>query len=836
QIEATIPANMPTGAHQLAITAANGKHTRNGLTFHVVGSGYNARIFEVGPGRQYATVQAGIDAAAAAPGNRPRLVVVYPGATAQWNPNGVYFENVVVYGPVLLQGVGPGGVRADGTFVLGSVLDGRGVAGDTEYAANWRTFIQSLTWDGPQALYEGPVVYVLAEDGEFTANRSAAIDGFTLQGGDQQGFPNNLQPADPGQKEFAAVQGGGIFANAYARFMKITNNVLQSNGGAYAGAIRLGTPHLPGALNDNQNDNILIANNRILANGGTNLAGAIGIFSGADNYEVAYNDICGNFSAEYGGGISHYGYSPNGSIHHNRVYFNRAYDEGGGIMIAGELPADPATLSRGAGPVNVYSNLIQANLSNDDGGGLRFLMAGNFTYNVYNNVIVNNVSTHEGGGVSLNDAPNVRFYNNTVMKNITTATAMTSNGQPAPAGLSTARNSALLQATLPAGAPAFSNPLLFNNIFWENRAGTFTGSIVAGIGLPGDPNPIYTWDLGVADRSALLAPTNSVLQTAEGTIPAPSNQVGANPLVVSEYDTSVSVAPWRGNPRFVDILMVTASATPNLLGNYHITSGSPAENAGASDKAGVFAPATDVDSQVRPSGGGYEIGADELYGTVQAFPYTPVLDTFDRANGTVGGNWAGQTGRFIIANNALQVRVNGVSTMHWSVDTFGPNQEAFFTFAAVGPSTDEHGLLLKLNGGNATSQGASFIEVFYDGRPGQNYVDVWTHTRVQGWVPHTRFTGVTYAAGDQFGARALADGTVTVFKNGSPIGSTNVTTGPSPWPANLAAGGGAIGLYFVTPPNDARMDNFGGGTMPTGFVQVASERPADQVAAQAREE
>ena len=81
-------------------------------------------------------------------------------------------------------------------------------------------------------------------------------------------------------------------------------------------------------------------------------------------------------------------------------------------------------------------------------------MAGNFPMNVYNNFIVNNVSTHEGGGMSLNDAPNVRFFNNTVMKNLTTATAVTSNGIPAPAGLSTSQNSALLQATLPGGSPA----------------------------------------------------------------------------------------------------------------------------------------------------------------------------------------------------------------------------------------------------------------------------------------------------------------------------------------------------------------------------------------------
>ena len=152
-------------------------------------------------------------------------------------------------------------------------------------------------------------------------------------------------------------------------------------------------------------------------------------------------------------------------------------------MIAGQLPTDPSILSPGTGPVSIHDNLIQANLANDDGGGIRFLMAGNFPMNVYNNMIVNNVSTHEGGGIAIDDAPNVRVYNNTIMKNLTTATAVTSNGQPAPAGVSTGQNSALLQATLPAGSPTFSNPLLFNNIFWDNRAGTRAGTTVTGIGL-----------------------------------------------------------------------------------------------------------------------------------------------------------------------------------------------------------------------------------------------------------------------------------------------------------------------------------------------------------------
>ena len=606
-ITATIPNTMPYGPHQMTIRASNGKSTVNGLTYRVTGGTYTPQIFEVGPGKTYATIQAAVNAAAAAGGGNPKLVVVYPSST------GIYLENVILGAKMNLQGVGPGGTYPDATKVSGSVIDGRGVTGDTPYGIAWSNLINSLTWSGNQSISEGPVVYVVAQDGNFNNTNPASIDGFIIQGGDQQGFPNQVvATADPSVKEVTGVQGGGIYVNGYARYLQITNNILQSNGGSYGGAIRLGTPNLPAPFNDSQNDFVRIANNRILANGSTNLAGAVAVYSGTEGYEVSGNDICGNFSAEYGGGISHYGLSPNGSIHHNRIYFNRSYDEGGGIMIAGELPADPDLLTPGAGSVNIYANLIQNNLANDDGGGIRFLMAGNFPYNVYNNIIVNNVSTHEGGGVSLNDAPNVRFFNNTVMKNITTATAMTSNGQPAPAGLATSRNSNLLQATLPGGSPIFSNPLLFNNIFWDNRAGTFVGSTVAGIGLTGDPNPVNQWDLGVSDGVGLLAPTNSIMQVTTGTVPDGSNLVGTDPGVVATYETSVRALPWRGNPRFVDILMVTTDATPNLLGDYHITAASPAFNMGAASKSGVNAPLDDFDRDARPAKGGFDSGADEI--------------------------------------------------------------------------------------------------------------------------------------------------------------------------------------------------------------------------------
>ena len=147
----------------------------------------------------------------------------------------------------------------------------------------------------------------------YNATTAPTIDGFDLRGGDQNGFPGNINDITglpTGLPPSVVTQGGAIFANAYARNLQITNNVVQNNGGAYGDdparharpgrrPTRTSTTTTSGSRN-----------NRIIANGGTNLAGGIGIFAGADNYEVAGNDICGNFSAEYGGGICVYGLQP----------------------------------------------------------------------------------------------------------------------------------------------------------------------------------------------------------------------------------------------------------------------------------------------------------------------------------------------------------------------------------------------------------------------------------------------------------------------------------------------------------------------------------------------
>ena len=127
---------------------------------------------------------------------------------------------------------------------------------------------------------------------QFRSNFPASIDGLKIMGGRHDGFPNNRDPvtgAPNGQTATVETQGGGIYVNAQAHSLQITNDVIQGNSGAYGGGIRLGTPN----IGSNQNDNIRIAFNRIDQNGGTNLAGGVGIFAGATNYRIDHNTLCG---------------------------------------------------------------------------------------------------------------------------------------------------------------------------------------------------------------------------------------------------------------------------------------------------------------------------------------------------------------------------------------------------------------------------------------------------------------------------------------------------------------------------------------------------------------
>jgi hypothetical protein len=274
-------------------------------------------------------------------------------------------------------------------------------------------------------------------------------------------------------------------------------------------------------------------------------AGGVSICTGSDYYKFNYNWVCGNLSSGDGGGVAHMGFSFNGDIEHNSIIFNQSLNptipaNGGGLLLMGTPDVDttcggavdidcldPANLRTppdGVGPnLVVNANLIMGNAAETgSGGGLRLQNVNGgdvlafprtptqwFSPSITNNIIADNVAGWDGGGVSMVDALNVNFTNNTVVSNSTTASAgilFTTIGAPLAsseganctnasatsscpqvAGLVTIQNTAALKANLPTtitcpaghfqGTTAsngtcrnYSYPLLQNNIFWQNSA------------------------------------------------------------------------------------------------------------------------------------------------------------------------------------------------------------------------------------------------------------------------------------------------------------------------------------------------------------------------------
>jgi hypothetical protein len=218
---------------------------------------------------------------------------------------------------------------------------------------------------------------------------------------------------------------------------------------------------------------------------------------------------------------------------------------------------------------------------------------------------------------------------------------------PQPAGIVGRGHTPLLVAALGAGEPAFANPLLVNNIIWQNRSFYFGVVSGGGVIVPGSgsttqygliANPQPYWDLGVLGAAAgtQLSPEYSVLTNAAG---YSATNITTAPSFVTQYVnggrstyampdvyapiTAPAAFDEGGNfirPQFGPLSIQAPDGS--FFGNYHVTVNGAAGQALTSLYL-VVPPEllTDIDVQPRPTATPNR-GADEK--TAALPPVTPI--------------------------------------------------------------------------------------------------------------------------------------------------------------------------------------------------------------------
>jgi hypothetical protein len=626
-ISLTVPAALSTG--QLSVTRGdNGRRTQVGLTVTVGPAGNPVGVINVGATRAVKTIQAAIDAA-----NPGDLILVDPG---------IYRELPIVYKRVRLQGAGAGStILWASHFSAGPNFVNPLVA--------WHDKVNALRASGQLGLLPEQAAApadLLLFDGEGPGILVAPIEGAFSYLGSRESLDQRARV--DGFKLTLADVGGGIYANAYADRLLVSNNVFQSNAGNMGGAVRVGNPTAVAfngvAVADSPNMELDIRSNHIRENGSMSYGGGIALHRGADNYRIDNNNICGNFSRSGGGGIAHRGLNVNGTIAGNSIHFNEVFQGdqpgaglgigggGGGIEVAGDDNV-LGGLTDGTGDVTIDKNLIQGNLGGAaDGGGiaLRNINGADVAANsnnpnawhrvrVFNNMVVNNVSGLGGGGIALQDAGRVEIVHNTLARNDSTATGVfafqggvAGPTTPLPAGLIARTNSPGLDAALPGTQVGYSQPVqLRRNIIRQNRSFFWT----AAAGLQAT-NPGPFWDLGVVGVAACLTLAESLTAVAGPDAHGCSytgnfNAVGDPLNFVNPYFntlTTAAAADEGGN--FVQVYFRPLG----LTGNYHIGVGSAAINRPPANSSVSGLLGQDIDGQTRPAPGGIpDTGADEFY-------------------------------------------------------------------------------------------------------------------------------------------------------------------------------------------------------------------------------
>jgi hypothetical protein len=444
------------------------------------------------------------------------------------------------------------------------------------------------------------------------SNNRVYNNGGTLSGGITVGQPEAPDAVD------GAVDGSSLIdANGneqpylYNQHVSVHNNSVTLNA-SYGDELGSNTPASAGGVTFCTGADYYKFNyNRVCGNLSSGNGGGFAQFGFDWNGDIEHNSFVFNQSVNptlttYGGGAIIEGQGPDGFFNVNGVQ----------TECGSTNDADcPPGLSDGTGPgLVINANLFQGNTAEEGSGGgleLQHVNGSDVARNpstpsrwygieITNNIFANNVAGWDGGGVSMHDAVKVDFINNTVVSNDSTASAgvlfdtvnAPGANQPPngcdpvlnpncvgfqvtksnfePAGLATESHTANFLAAFPAHpvCPAghsqcaqFSNPVLSNNLFFQNRSFRITAPTPPAVG-PVQLVPSLTqsatgacpagatyWDIGVYnDTSATnhasgltLNPTYSMLTSTTGY--ASTNIAPASAGVVNQFCNGSRVPP-----------------------------------------------------------------------------------------------------------------------------------------------------------------------------------------------------------------------------------------------------------------------------------------------------
>jgi hypothetical protein len=445
---ANVASPSPAGCGEVVITAGNGKQSIDGITVTVGGTA--TYVSTASPssakwGEFYANpLQTAIDAAK--PGD---LLIVEAGS---------YRENLLMWKPVRLQGVGAGVVTINGdaqpagkmdawrrrvSCLFGLTIQGvpnNGNAAydpDNQYSCPADQYFRSdrlpfegfVGWD---ASSNGNLAQVLQEPSLMGAYEGAGI---TVVG-------RGVNQRGSGNTDLWGVTGGaGTFPDG-SRYVSLddckppatTGSAATNNINDYGTSNFLCNPSaIDGVsiLNSSQggggiylhgwNHNIQIANTRISANAGT-LSGAINLGNGETPPAFTVdNTICGNTGVNPTplcppsvpnaqlpnvpetqlNGVIPFQFNTNVHIHHNQILDNASI--GDALFSGSPAGSGGVTISAGSDNYELDHNWIAANLTSSDGGGIA-QMGLSFNGKIHNNFVLFNQANNptlpvDGGGI-----------------------------------------------------------------------------------------------------------------------------------------------------------------------------------------------------------------------------------------------------------------------------------------------------------------------------------------------------------------------------------------------------------------------------------------------------